>query len=160
MNFTESYCELPENIQHILVALDASQSSRRAVRYVANFLRGNPKVFITLLHLSTPEEWQHREGNTGDTAREKARFDMEKELTNDRQILLDAGLKKEQIKIRLMEKNDDSITEGILAQQRELKACTIVVGRKHISKREELLFGSIANRLSHKAEHCAIWIVE
>jgi nucleotide-binding universal stress UspA family protein len=159
MNSIETYCEQSENIQHVLVPLDASDSSHRVIQYLAKFLSNNSEVFITLLHMSTPEEWQNKE--TGEElVKEKVRSEMELELIQDRKTLIDAGLKAEQVRTRLVERTDGSITDGILAQQRELKACTIVVGRNHRSKRAEMLFGSIANRLAHKAEHCAVWIVE
>ena len=37
---------------------------------------------------------------------------------------------------------------------------TIVVGRKGVSRKEELLFGSVSNRIIHQAEDCTVWVVE
>ncbi len=82
MNSTKSYCEPYENIQHILVALDASESSHRVVQYVASFFSNNSEVSITLLHMSTPEEWLSSDDGYDWSVQEKVRFDMEEELTH------------------------------------------------------------------------------
>lgn len=161
MNSTKTYCELKDNIQHILVALDDTASSGRAVDYVSNFLAGNSQVNITLLHVSSPEEWQESPAVVADSqAQGEAILAMEQKLINYKKRMIAAGLAKDNINILMVEHEDGNITEGILAQQRALRACTIVVGHRHVSKKEEILFGSIANRLSHKAEHCAVWIIE
>jgi len=37
--------------RHLLLAVDESENSKRAVMYVADFFSGNPDVFVTLLSI-------------------------------------------------------------------------------------------------------------
>jgi hypothetical protein len=53
-----------------------------------------------------------------------------------------------------------SIAECILQEAEATQSETILVGRKGVSRKEELLFGSVSNRIIHQAEDCTVWVVE
>jgi len=41
-----------------------------------------------------------------------------------------------------------------------MKCCTIVIGRRGISKKEEFIFGSTSNKIIHEAKKCAVLVIE
>jgi len=48
----------------------------------------------------------------------------------------------------------------ILAERRQMKCSTIVVGRQGLSRSEEFLFGSVSSKIVNHARDCAVWVVE
>jgi nucleotide-binding universal stress UspA family protein len=52
------------------------------------------------------------------------------------------------------------MAECIIAEQEILEYGTIVVGRKGMSRKEEVLFGSVSSKLVKIARDCAIWVIE
>ena len=151
----------PMKDKHILIAVDETESSKRAVLYVADILGGFPGFRVTLLSIiPEPEE------DFFDTAEEQAawtRKNLEAAkamLENYRQILNQAGFPPDKIQIRACVGEAKEFADVILEAQRGMESCTVVVGRHHKTKTEEFLFGSTSTRLIHEARNCAIWVVE
>lgn len=151
----------PVKDKHLLVAIDQSDSSRRAVLYVADFLGGFPGFRVTLLSIiPEPEE------DFFDTGEEKVAWIKEnreranKMLENYRQVLIQSGFEADKVRIRSCVGDVTSLSEAILDTRCDLTCCTVVVGRHHKTKAEEFLFGSTSNRLIHEANNCAVWVVE
>ncbi len=151
----------PVKDKHLLIAVEESDSSRRAVLYVADVLGGFPGFRATLLSvIPEPEEdffedEQERIAWTKEHL-EKANIMLEKY----RQILIQSGFDPDKVRIRSCVGDSTSLSEAILDTRCDLTCCTIVVGRHHKSKAEEFLFGSTSNRLIHEAKNCAVWVVE
>lgn len=147
--------------RHILIAIDESENAKRAVLYVADFLGGFPGFRVTLLNIipeppedyfKTPEErlkWI-----------EEHRHKTEKMLENYRQILIQSGFSEDKTSVKLIIKDCPSVAECILDELNKLKACTAVVGRRGISKKEEFLFGSTSSKIIHEAKNCSVWVIE
>ena len=158
---SDSDNENPVKDKHLLVAIDQSDSSRRAVLYVADFLGGYSGFRVTLLSI-IPEP----EGDFFDSQEEEAAWVREKSeaanklLETYRQILIQSGFEAEKVRIRSCVGDAASLTEAILDTRCDLTCCTVVVGRHHKSKAEEFLFGSTSNKLIHEAKNCAVWVVE
>lgn len=147
--------------KHLLIAVDESASSQRAVLYVADFLGGYPGFYVTLLSvIPEPEEdfFDSEQEMTGWT-REKLR-EANVMLDNFRQILIQSGFAPDKVRIRSCVGDPASLSEAILDIRCDLTCCTIVVGRHHKTRTEEFLFGSTSNRLVHDAKNCAVWVVE
>lgn len=147
--------------KHFLVAVEGSESSKRAVMYVADLLGGFPGVSVTLFTIiPVPEE------DFFDQVEDERVWIKEKTegakalLENYRQILLHSGFTEEKVNIRICLNEGTSFVEAILETHCDLSCCTVVVGRHHKSKTEEFLFGSISNKLIHEAKNCAVWVVE
>ena len=147
--------------RHLLVAVDESDNSKRAVMYLADFFTDCSNVFVTLLTIIPEpsedyfptrmerEEWLVR--------KKKA---MRKKLASYRQILLDANFTEEQIETQLSVRPCTSIADAILEEQDKLRCCILVVGRRGISHSEEFIFGSTSNKILHHARNCAVMVVE
>lgn len=151
----------PVKDKHILIAVDESDSSRRAVLYVADFLGGFPGFTVTLLQvIPAPEE------DFFDTAAEQDAWVRDKlaaagkMLENYRQILIQSGFPENKVRHRACIEESRSFSDAILEMRCDLTCCTIVVGRHHKSRTEEFLFGSTSSRLIHEASNCAVWVVE
>ena len=153
--------ESPLKDKHLLVAIDQSDSSRRAVLYVADFLGGFPGFQVTLLSIipEPEEDFFNSEDERASWIRERTR-ESERMLENYREILIQAGFPSEKVGIRSCVGNVKSLSEAILDMRCDLTCCTVVVGRHHKSKTEEFLFGSTSSKLIHEAKNCAVWVVE
>lgn len=147
--------------KHILIAVDESENAKRAVLYVADFLGGFPGFKITLLHIipEPPEDYFETEKDRDEWIKDQ-KNKMSKLLENYRNVLIQAGFPEEKVKIDISIKPCSSIAECILEELNKIKACTVVVGRRGISKKEELIFGSTSNRILHEAKNCSVWVIE
>ncbi len=147
--------------KHFLIAVDESESSKRAVLYVADMVGGFPGFAVTLLSIiPEPEE------DFFDSEEEQIAWTREKMaaanrmLENYRQIMHQAGFPLEKVRIRSCVGEEKSFAEAILDTRCDLSCCTVVVGRHHKSRTEEFLFGSTSTRLIREAKNCAVWVVE
>ncbi|MGV1100603.1 universal stress protein [Thiovibrio sp. JS02] len=147
--------------RHLLVAVDESENSKRAVLYVADFFGDYRDVFITLLSIIPEPSEDYFASETerlGWLAEKKAA--MERRLADYKTILLGAGFAEKQIETRLLIRQCASIGDAILEEQEKLRCCIVVVGRRGISPSEEFVFGSTSSRILHHAKHCAVLVVE
>lgn len=147
--------------RHILLAVDESDNSRRAVMYVADFFGDYRDVFINLISI-IPEPSEDFFAN--DEERRQWLRDKEQEINarlNDyKEILLGAGIAENKIQVRLIIRQCVSIGAAILEEQAKLRCCVVVVGRRGLSHNEEFIFGSTSNKILHNATHCAVMVIE
>jgi len=147
--------------KHFLIAVDESESSKRAVLYVADMVGGVPDIRVTLLSIIPAPEADFFDSEEEETAwlREK-RAAANRMLDNYRQVMIQAGFLPDKVNIRTCMNEELSFAEAILDTRCDLSCCTIVVGRHHKSKTEEFLFGSTSTKLIREAKNCAVWVVE
>jgi nucleotide-binding universal stress UspA family protein len=147
--------------RHLLVAVDASANSKRAVMYLADFFGSDKDVFVTILSI-IPEPSE--DYFTTDEERKKWLVDKEAEMKNVlagyKEILMDAGFQDDRIDARLIIRQCESIGDAIIEEQAKLRCCIVVVGRRGISHSEEFVFGSTSNKILHHAKNCAVMVVE
>ncbi len=147
--------------RHLLCAVDASENSKRAVMYLADFFYNDKNVFITILSI-IPEPSE--DFFATDQERQKWIADQKKQMTEVlagyKDILLQAGFAEEQIEVRLVTRQCASIGDAIIEEQAKLRCCIVVVGRRGISHKEEFIFGSTSNKILHHATNCAVMVVE
>lgn len=148
-------------VRNLLVAVDGSENSRRAVVYLADFFTGNRDVYIIMLSIiSEPSE------DYFSTNAERSKWvadkqsEMEKTLVEYKEILLSAGFQPEQLGTRLVTRQCDSIGDAILEERERLHCCLVVVGRRGLTHNQEFIFGSTSNRILHRAKNCAVMVVE
>jgi len=147
--------------KHLLIAVDQSESSKRAVLYVADFLGGFPGFRVTLLSIIPEPEEDFFEKEEERTAWvKKKEGEIGQMLENYRRILIQSGFAEDKVLVHSSVGKGASLAETILEMRCDLSCCTIVVGRHHHSKTEEFLFGSTSSKLVREARNCAIWVVE
>jgi nucleotide-binding universal stress UspA family protein len=152
--------ENPTN-RHILIAVDESENAKRAVQYVADLLGGTPGFRVVLVAIipEPTEDFLAADENRQDWIR-KYRSRVLAVLEDCRQLLFDAGFEEGKIEIVIDNVYCPSIAECIINERKKLGCSTIVLGRRGVSKREELLFGSTSNKILHEAKDCAVWVIE
>ncbi len=152
---------VPMKDKHLLIAVDESDSSRRAVLYVADFLGGLPGFTATILSvIPEPEEDFFDSDHEMNVWISDQVDKTNKMLANYKQILIQSGFPEKKVRIRSCVGEAKSFSDAILDIHCDATCCTVVVGRHHKSKTEEFLFGSTSNRLIHEAKGCAVWVVE
>lgn len=147
--------------KNILIAVDDSDNSRRAVQYVG-YLLGNMKgVHVTLLHvIPEPDEDYFPEDEQKHLWLKKYREKLEAILDEYAQMLVADGFTEDAVEKRLPLRYCPSMAECILAERDERQYGTIVVGRQGLSRKEEFLFGSISSKIVNHARRCTVWVVE
>jgi len=148
------------NPKRILLAVDASDNSERAVAYVSDVLCHAREAQILLLCVSK----QPDRDLFPDDAAWQARADEQEGaykafLSHAREMLESQGIDALCIEERLAPYKTPSIAQSILDVQREEGYDTVVVGRRGVSREEEFLFGSVSSRIVHHARDCTVWVV-
>jgi len=151
----------PEVNRNILIAVDASENSRRAVQYVADLLGGIKGFSATLLHvIREPEEDEFPDPEEKEKWYQEYRRQVDLMLEDYRRMLIGAGFAPEAVSTRSSLRYCPSMAECIIAERDSLEYATLVVGRKGLSLKEEFLFGSISGKIVRIARDCAVWVVE
>lgn len=159
----------------ILLAVDGSKDSTRAVKYVGRLLRSTPGVSVTLFHVLNPLPPVLREhGGSEDPVREeqlgrqlrKDRTDWYRKeqrlespiLSKARRVLESTGFRVSKIYLKFGYEED--VAGTILEEARQGHYDTLVVGRRGASGLRKLFFGGITRRLLQQATGCAVWVIE
>ncbi|MBA2882229.1 nucleotide-binding universal stress UspA family protein [Desulfosalsimonas propionicica] len=147
--------------KNILIAIDESENSRRAVSYVGYFLGGLPGFTATILHVVPEPEEDYFPSSA---EKEKWLLQHQKKidalLDSSRQHLIEQGFAPEAVRMRSTRRYCPSMAECILSERDETAYSTLVVGRQGISQSEEFLFGSISSKIVQHARNCTVWVVE
>ena len=145
----------------ILLAVDTSENSLRAVSYVSQMIGGLEGFNIIFLHvINPPEEDYFPTPTEHDKWLHQYRLKIESLLEKYRQILIQDGFDPKVLALRIVLSYHSSIAECIIEEQNRLGCSTIVVGRQGLSRSEEILFGSVSSKLVGHAKSCTVWIVE
>ena len=151
----------PIKDRHILVAVDSSENAKRVVLYVADFLGSLPGFRATLLNIvAEPSEDYF---NTEDERRkwiEAQKSGAAAMLEKYREILIQSGFAEDKVAVKIVARQCASVAECILEEQKTLECCTVVIGRRGISRKEEFIFGSTSNKILHSGKNCAVWVIE
>jgi nucleotide-binding universal stress UspA family protein len=149
-------------INKILVAVDLSKNSLKAVDYVADIMSCHSGPDITLLNVIrevsedlVPNREERR--RAVEASRQQTLGLMEEASKR----LTWRGVPAQQIHLKIQVCDSPvRVAELILLELEKGGYGTVVIGRRGISKREEFLFGSVSNKIVHEARNCAVWVVE
>jgi nucleotide-binding universal stress UspA family protein len=159
----------------ILLAVDESENSQRAVKYVGSLLRRTPDTAVTLFHVLKPmprELLEHggsenpaAEAQLGQQLRNEQDAWIRKEEESESHVLKKAcdtltqsGFDRSQVALKVG--HEDDIAKNILEEARNGQHETIVVGRHGASRVRRLFGGSVTEQLLRDAKGFAIWVVE
>lgn len=167
-----------ETNRHILVAVDDSEASERAVSYIAQMVDGRGGFQILLFHVPAPMPPRHLEfggaENPAQERRAKAEFrtaqrEWVEEMTRAAQPILarahtrlrEADIPGEAIDTELfIPPAEQSLDTSILQAARTHRCQTVVVGREAFSWLRELLQTHVADKLIQQADGLTLWIVQ
>jgi nucleotide-binding universal stress UspA family protein len=164
--------------KRILVVVDDSKASRRAVSYVASIIQAKRQYAVCLLHVLRPLPPELMEfGGSEDPEREEK---LEKKLKDKREQWIEkaktqalpilkkakstfkkAGIPTNALKTQFwIDTNGEGLAGDILDAGRLNKCNTVVVGRKSFSWLKELFHHHVADELVRNAHNLTVWVVE
>jgi nucleotide-binding universal stress UspA family protein len=161
----------------ILLAIEDSEASMKAVAYVAELVRGREEIHICLFHALPPIPPRLLEfGGTEDPQKEqslrtelksaqsewieKAKDAVQPAITRARAIFQDYGVSQRQFSTHFshtVHKLD--IVQEILDAARQLHCGTIVVGRHRLPWVQELFHDHTGEGLVEKGQEFTVWVV-
>lgn len=144
----------------ILVAVDGTDTARRALRYLATMVGSVAGVEICLLHIAPePPPYYYLEGHSLKEYALAKNAAAAVIFAEAREILSELGLSGGAVSCQnYLTASGESISDGILAVQKQGGYGTVVVGKRGVSKAEEFLFGSISNAVVQKCDF-TVWVV-
>jgi nucleotide-binding universal stress UspA family protein len=157
----------------ILLAVDESENSHRAVKYVGSLLHQTPDVAVTLFHVLRPiprgllehggSEIPAVETQIGQQLHNEQEGWILKEresechvLKKACQTLKDSGFDTQRVTLKFG--HEDDIARNILEEAQGHE--TIVVGRHGTTRIKRLFGGGVTDQLLRDAKGFAIWVVE
>ncbi len=132
----------------VLIALDTSEGSQRAVSFAASILAGSGAE-IELLHVIRLKD--NDEVAQAEIAINKVFQDATKRFT-------EAGFPLGNITSRIIT-GVESRSEAIVKEAKAGRFGTIVVGRRGLSKVKEFSIGRVASRVAQLSTDAAVWVV-
>lgn len=162
----------------ILIAVDDSEASIKAVIYVTQMLRGRKDIHVRLLHVlpSIPpellefggaEDPQTEQRLSADLRQSQARWietaksNAQPSLDNAMAILLNGGLSPHEVSTTFSSSiHRPDVAREILEAARNWNCGTLVVGRHAHSWIKELSSSHVGEELVRKGQGFAIWVIE
>ena len=147
----------------MLVAVDGSDSSIRAVDHISFMLMGNPNVEITLLHVTSKARELYENGLDEEPSKEledlvagydKKRIDQFYALALKK--LKDNGIAESQIEILTVEQRNRP-GSVIIETADKGNFGTVVIGRHGMNK--SFFTGSVSHHVINKISGCVLWVV-
>lgn len=146
--------------KRVLIAVDTSENSMRAVEYVGSMICGSCAVSIELLHIvRAPQRDIYPDERAFQEQLELQEEASHRFLDRAKACLEEQGFPAETVTERQMCITAASVAQEILRIQKEGGFGTLVVGRRGVSKAEEFLFGSVSSKIVHYAKDCCVWVV-
>ena len=151
-------CPQPHSL---LVAVDESENSRRAVDYLALWTACNEAARIVLVHvIKEPSEDVLPDQDERETYLGQKRESAEALLARSAERLESWGIPSDRIHTKTLECSPpQTVVDAILAEIQEDEYDTIVLGRRGVSKKEEYIFGSVSQRLVREVVDISVWVV-
>ena len=161
-------------LHNVLIAVDGSRNSLRAVEYAGRVFAPNPEARLVLsqilpaisrmnLDKKTIKAIDARKVERTDLAGLYWRLEDEERVTQffaqAKDVLVGAGLKPEQIKSKFGVKKGE-IPDGILEEVDFGNYETLILGRRGLSRVKEFFMGSISTKVVREARGCAVCVVE
>jgi nucleotide-binding universal stress UspA family protein len=153
--------------KRLLVAVDGSTYSNNTIHYLGTLFAQQEEVLLHLLSiipcgsLPSEKEWMDEREliNSLPPEAQKRMRTMKTYIKTATDKLGRLGLAPERIttEIKLARR---SVTDDIIAEARKGLFDSLVIGRRGITKLEELIIGSISESILHKCHDVPIWIID
>jgi nucleotide-binding universal stress UspA family protein len=161
-------------LHNVLIAVDGSRNSRRAVEYAGRVFAPNPEARLVLFQIlpaisrmnldkeeikTIDSRKVERPDLAGLYWRAEDEDTMNKFFGEAKDLLVQAGLKREQIKSKFGVKKLE-IADAILQEAELGKYDTLILGKRGLSRVREFFLGSISTKVVREARGCAVCVVE
>jgi nucleotide-binding universal stress UspA family protein len=154
----------------ILLALDGSEPSMRAVRYVADLLSNRTDAVVTLFHVLMPIPPSLLEGSTeyeNELKKQRANWVKDEKAVENmlftpvREILLQAGFRQDQIQTKCRTSvHEPDVAYEILLECQKGNYDTVVMGKRGKSRIQTFQTGSVTEKIFRHAQVKALWVIE
>jgi len=154
----------------LLVVVDESPATKKALQYVAQMAAGRPHFRVCLAHslLAPPRQLvEFRGAEKGRLRAYKSRWISARETTEQRAldranvVLRQGGIARAAIEAHFCYLVDGTrATKEILALARSRRCDTVVIGRRSLSWLGELISTHPAEELVRQGKGFTIWVVE
>ncbi|SFM42562.1 universal stress protein [Thermodesulforhabdus norvegica] len=154
---------------NLLVALDGSEASFEAVRYVAMLLHPDSwNIHLTHIWDPVPEGFWDFEINPLGRARTAAfsawqarvRKNIDEFMERSRSYLVEKGFPPERVCIRIQVKeHTGGVERDLAALARDGSHCAVVVGRRGLSNISDQVIGTVTQRLLGLLSNVPLWVV-
>ena len=149
----------------VLLALDGSEDSFKAVDHVGFILAGHPRAHVVLVHVSTAladycvfEDESEPDELELELLKKEEDYCMTNYFTRAIKMLTEAGVAKDRIEVEFRVKRLD-LARTILKVADEVEAGSVVLGRRGLSRLKGLLLGSVSNKIIQSGRHRSVWVV-
>ncbi len=149
-----------QKVNHsLLLAIDGSEGSNRAVEFVARMIQGSDCRIVLCSVLRDFNLYDEKSGKKKPAGFVKTVFEeLENAIQNAEGILEKAGIQKKKITVKFIQ-GADSRLEAIVSAARDEKCDTLVFGRKGKSNVDNFDIGSIPWKAIQGARETTVWIV-
>ena len=159
---------MSSNKSNLLIALDLSEHSRNAVLYVSR--NCSPAMLrVSLMHVipTAPEIFWDLEKDGFFKERMKKKYakwkrEAEKEaqafLDDARNLLVKAHVREDSVNVIVQERKTGIARDIIEEAKKGYDA--VVMGRKGVSKLEDLFLGSVSNKVVQRVGNIPVWVVD
>jgi nucleotide-binding universal stress UspA family protein len=170
--------ESMSNAKHILIAVDDSEASDRAVAYVGSIIGGCEGFRVCLLHALPPlprellefggsEDPQQEEREEACIKTEQARWieavaqAAEPVFARAKHILHEARVPEDTVETQVVDTVNTQDTVFDILETAHARHCgTVVVGRKSYHGLKALVTSHVSDELISQGEGLAVWVVE
>jgi nucleotide-binding universal stress UspA family protein len=161
-------------LHNVLIAVDGSPNSLRAVEYAGWVFAPNAEARLVLfqilpaisrmnLNKKDIKEIDARKVERPDLAGLYWKLQSEEKMNQffaeSTEVLKKAGLKPEQIRSKFVVKASE-VAEAILEEVALGRYDTLIVGRRGLSRVREFFLGSVSTKVVREARGCAVCVVE
>ncbi|MBW2107766.1 MAG: universal stress protein [Deltaproteobacteria bacterium] len=155
--------------KRFLVALDKSNNSLRAVKFVATTI--SPEATVTLISIvSDPAAACELRGpslasvftenmKTFCVIEDAKKAALEGFLEEAKKTLIKAGFAPKNVAVRIR-KQKAGVARDILSEAKRGKYDAVVVGRRGVSGVRQFVFGSVSNKIVNRAEKVSVIVVD
>lgn len=162
----------------LLIVLDGSATSKRAVKYAASLVGRRRGFRLCLVHVLPPLPARLLEHGGAENPTREARLEVDlkaeqqrwisaakntsqKDLDNARLTLRKAGIPANSIQTLFCDPDEGrNAADDILAMASGCKCSTIVVGRQSVSWFHELFSQELPEELLRRGKGFSIWVIE
>ena len=148
----------------VLIAMDSSENSLRAVDHAGFMLSGTDcqvALFHSKRHLRrfVPQEIIEAAPELEELWKNKAGEQIAPYMKKAKEMLLEAGISEAQIKTKVVDGTRDAASD-ILKEAKSSDYGTVVLGRRGHSGVKEFFMGSVTSKVLQECSGVAVWIVQ
>jgi nucleotide-binding universal stress UspA family protein len=146
----------------VMLAVDGSEASRRAVDHLSFMVGGNEKIRVTLFHVMPrlsdycAVNFNEKENDVGRIIDKGSKRCIDNIYAYAQQRFKEAGIQENQIELKV-KKQAVNVGKAVLDYARKQNYGTVVIGRRGIN--QAFFMGSVSRYVLDKISNRSLWVV-